>query len=101
MKSNFFQTYGEKSLAGLTAHPAFNAKLKWIADNPSPIYNGTIPVGTFIFFSSVTAKIMITKSAVPKGKGKKIKIGVISDPAVHYGYESQITVYLGGHLFPN
>ena len=51
-----------------------------MADNPSPMYNGTIPVGTFIFFSSVTAKIMITKSAVPKGMGKKIiNIGVISD----------------------
>ena len=72
MWNNFQKTYGEKSLAGLTAHPAFNAKLKWMADNPRPMYNGTIPVGTFIFFSSVTAKIMITKRAVPKGISKNI-----------------------------
>ena len=58
-------TYGEKSLAGLIAQPAFRAKLKWIADKPRPIYKATIPDGTFIFRSSVTAKIIIKSKAVP------------------------------------
>ena len=58
-------TYGEKSLAGLTAHPALSPKLRWMAQSPNPMKSGAKWLGIFMLSSSVTAMMISTNSPVP------------------------------------
>ena len=60
------KAYGERSLAGLMAQPALKAKLRWMAARPSPMRSGINPEMTFMFFLSVTARMMIRRHMVPK-----------------------------------
>ena len=59
-------THGEKSLAGLMAHPALKARLMWMAARPRPMSGATRPDATFMFLSSVTARMMTRRIAVPR-----------------------------------
>ena len=56
---------GEKSLAGLMADPAFRPKLRWMAVRPRPMVRGTMLLWIFMFFLSVTERMMINSMAVP------------------------------------
>ena len=58
--------YGEKSLAGLMAHPALYAKLMWMAASPRPMRGATSPEGTSMLRLSVTARMMTRRQAVAR-----------------------------------
>ena len=59
-------SYGDRSLAGLMAHPALYAKLMWMAANPRPMRGGISPEGTSMLRLSVTARMMTRRQAVAR-----------------------------------
>ena len=48
------------------AQPASSARLVWMAASPRPMSSGTRPDCTFMLRSSVTARMMTRRQAVPR-----------------------------------
>ena len=68
------------------AHPALKARLMWMAVRPRPISGATRPDVTFMFLSSVTARMMTRSTAVPRAWS----ITRVTLPETLLGYEAKM-----------
>ena len=78
------------------AHPALKARLMWMAARPRPMSGATRPDVTFMFLSSVTARMMTRRTAVPRAWS----ITRVTLPETVLGYEAKIPAAPSVKLVP-